>query len=81
MNFGFSMLANFNFQANRLNFKGTIHASIPYIIIGTLNLFNAFLATLLPETAYEELPDTLEDGEHFGKNQKFWHLPRPKKDA
>eukprot|EP00094_Tigriopus_californicus_P000701 TCALIF_00679-PA protein Name:"Similar to Slc22a21 Solute carrier family 22 member 21 (Mus musculus)" AED:0.35 eAED:0.35 QI:0/0.87/0.55/0.88/0.87/0.77/9/0/461 len=60
-------------------FTGTFHKSIPYIIIGVLNVLTAFLAILLPETAHEDLPDTLEDGRNFGKGQDFWHMPCLKK--
>lgn len=61
-------------------FKATVDKSIPYIIIGIVSVFAAFLATLLPETAHEELPDTLEDGQSFGKDQSFWLVPCLKKD-
>ncbi|TRY75750.1 hypothetical protein TCAL_00766 [Tigriopus californicus] len=56
-------------------FTGTIDKSIPYIIIAIVSFFAACMATLLPETADEELPDTLEDGEKFGKKQSFWNVP------
>ena len=36
---------------------------------------STILMTLLPETQGLEMPQTLEEGENFGKNQKFWYIP------
>lgn len=68
------------FSSPYVVFTATVDKSIPYIIIGIVSVFAAFLATLLPETAHEELPDTLEDGQSFGKDQSFWLVPCLKKD-
>lgn len=39
----------------------------PPIIFGTLPIMGAMLCLLLPETAGCTLPETLQDGEDFGK--------------
>eukprot|EP00094_Tigriopus_californicus_P000702 TCALIF_00680-PA protein Name:"Similar to Slc22a1 Solute carrier family 22 member 1 (Mus musculus)" AED:0.29 eAED:0.29 QI:95/0.62/0.44/1/0.75/0.88/9/32/567 len=56
-------------------FTGSIHMAIPFIIIGVLSILSGILAVFLPETADEHLPDTMEDGEAFGRNQDFWNVP------
>jgi hypothetical protein len=40
---------------------------VPPLTFGLGPLFGALLCVLLPETANTELPDTLEEGENFGK--------------
>lgn len=40
---------------------------LPMIIFGCLALVGGVLATLLPETHNKQLPETIEDGENFGK--------------
>ena len=44
-------------------------------------LIGAVVGLLLPETLGAILPETIEDGENFGKDQSFWDFPccqRPK---
>lgn len=48
---------------------------MPMLIIGTVSLIIAVLVLFLPETLGRHLPQTLEQGENFGKEQKFWSLP------
>ena len=33
-------------------------------------------ALLLPETLHQRLPETLADAHVFGREQKFWSLPK-----
>ncbi|GIY27326.1 organic cation transporter 1 [Caerostris extrusa] len=44
---------------------------IPFLIIGLVGVSASMLQTLLPETLDEILPQTIQDGETFGKNQKY----------
>ncbi|XP_011504688.1 PREDICTED: organic cation transporter protein-like [Ceratosolen solmsi marchali] len=48
---------------------GTIKFWLPPIIFGVLPLIGAALCVLLPETAGCDLPETLQDGEDFGKSE------------
>ncbi|GFQ67488.1 organic cation transporter 1 [Trichonephila clavata] len=44
---------------------------IPFLIIGLVAVTASMSATLLPETLDEILPQTIQDGETFGKDQKY----------
>ncbi|EFX68373.1 hypothetical protein DAPPUDRAFT_260137 [Daphnia pulex] len=39
-------------------------------------LIGAIVGLMLPETLGAILPETIEDGENFGKDQSFWDFPR-----
>ncbi|XP_043480899.1 carcinine transporter-like [Leptopilina heterotoma] len=47
---------------------------LPMIIIATLTLINSILILFLPETTGKNLRQTLQDGEKFCKNKKFWPI-------
>ncbi|OQV14189.1 Carcinine [Hypsibius exemplaris] len=53
---------------------------LPLLVFGSLCLLAALSVFFLPETAHQRLPQTLEDGEQFGKNlpwrEMFRLLPR-----
>ncbi|XP_014204218.1 organic cation transporter protein-like [Copidosoma floridanum] len=50
---------------------GSYKLWLPPLIFGILPLCGALLCFLLPETVGCELPETLEDGENFGKSEKL----------
>ncbi|XP_055851200.1 beta-alanine transporter-like isoform X2 [Episyrphus balteatus] len=50
----------------------------PYFILGGLFLIGGVSGLFLPETLHYKLPDTMEEAKSFGKNQKFFSLPRPR---
>lgn len=52
---------------------------MPLLILGVLGIVGGVLALFLPETLNQELPQTLNDGENFGLNQKFFEFPCIKK--
>lgn len=56
-------------------YLGEFNASLPLIILGALGIAGGLISLFLPETLDHELPQTLEDGENFGRNQKFWDMP------
>lgn len=45
------------------------------VIISCVACISAVLVLFLPETLGRDLPQTLQDGEDFGKDQSFWSLP------
>lgn len=52
-----------------------IHITLPLVILGVIGILGGILCLFLPETLNEELPQTLDDGEKFGMNQRFWDIP------
>ncbi|KMR04755.1 solute carrier family 22 member 3-like protein [Lasius niger] len=48
---------------------------LPMMIISIVSLLAAILILFLPETLGRDLPQTLRQGEDFGKDQSFWALP------
>ena len=44
-------------------------------IITTVSFISATLVLFLPETSGYDMPQTLQQGEDFGKDQKFWSIP------
>ncbi|EAT45535.1 AAEL003192-PA [Aedes aegypti] len=49
---------------------------LPFVAMGLIGLLGFFTSIYLPETLYQKLPDTMEEGRRFGKDQAFWSLPR-----
>jgi len=48
---------------------------LPMMIISVVSFTAATLVLFLPETLGRDLPQTLRQGEEFGKDQSFWALP------
>jgi MFS family permease len=48
---------------------------LPLIVLGLLALFGAVVGFLLPETMGATLPQTMEEGENFGRDQSLWDFP------
>jgi len=55
--------------------QARFNSSLPLTVLGLLALIGAVMALMLPETLGAILPDTIEDGENFGKDQSFWDFP------
>ncbi|CAG9577071.1 unnamed protein product [Danaus chrysippus] len=56
-------------------YLANISPDLPLLILGVLGIVGGGLCLLLPETMDTEMPQTLEDGENFGKDQQFWDNP------
>lgn len=49
--------------------------ALPLIVLGTVSIVGGLLCLFLPESLNSELPQTMADGEEFGKDQQFWSFP------
>ncbi|VVC96828.1 unnamed protein product [Leptidea sinapis] len=56
-------------------YLANISPELPLLILGILGIVGGVLCLLLPETMDTEMPQTLADGEDFGKDQRFWDNP------
>lgn len=52
-----------------------ISPMLPLLILGVLGIVGGALCLLLPETLGHELPQTMADGEEFGRGQRIWDFP------
>lgn len=52
-----------------------VSSILPLLVLGTIGILGGLLTLLLPETLDKDLPQTLQDGEDFGKDQKMWDMP------
>ncbi|XP_030372130.1 carcinine transporter [Scaptodrosophila lebanonensis] len=52
-----------------------VSMSLMLSILGCVGIVAGILTLLLPETLYQDLPQTLSDGADFGKEQRIWHVP------
>ncbi|XP_015172217.1 PREDICTED: organic cation transporter protein isoform X2 [Polistes dominula] len=52
-----------------------ISSILPLLLLGIFGILGGLLTLFLPETLDKDLPQTLEDGENFGLNQKMWDVP------
>lgn len=48
---------------------------LPLLVLGFMGIIGGILTLFLPETLDHELPQTLKDGEEFGRGQQFWDFP------
>lgn len=60
-------------------FQSTHHLSYPYWIMAMLCVVGMVVSAFLPETLNQNLPETIDDANKFGKGVKFWSIfPRPR---
>lgn len=56
-------------------YLSVISPDLPLLILGCVGIAGGALCLFLPETLDHELPQTLNDGEEFGRDQKMWDFP------
>ncbi|XP_014600495.1 PREDICTED: organic cation transporter protein-like [Polistes canadensis] len=52
-----------------------VNPALPLVALGLISFVVAFLTLTLPETLNMELPESLEEGNDFGRGQNFWWIP------
>ncbi|KAK6641253.1 hypothetical protein RUM44_012962 [Polyplax serrata] len=67
------------FFSPQILFLMNFWAAAPQMILGLLSVFGATLCLFLPETLNRLLPITLQDGESFGEDEKFWDFLKSSK--
>lgn len=63
-----------------LNLLGQIWKPLPLIICGGLAFLGGLLSLMLPETRNKLMPETIEDGEKFGKKQRDSNFNEPEEE-
>ncbi|XP_046636167.1 solute carrier family 22 member 5-like [Daphnia pulicaria] len=63
------------FFAPFILYLSTYYKTLPYIVLGALSVFGGLVCLLLPETANQNLPESVADAEHFGADQSFFQMP------
>ncbi|CAH0404422.1 unnamed protein product [Chilo suppressalis] len=56
-------------------YLATIATEIPLLILGALGILGGSLCLFLPESMGKAMPQTIQDGEDFGRGQRFWNMP------
>lgn len=56
-------------------YLGYVAPALPLLVLGFFGIVGGVLSLFLPETLGHELPQTLSDGEEFGRDQKIWDFP------
>lgn len=44
--------------------------------MGSISIISGITASFLPETLNENLPQTIDDGDDFGRDLKYWALAK-----
>lgn len=76
---GISLIHTLGFAAMLLSppviYLSNLSLALMLNTLGALGILGGFICLFLPETLNEDLPQTLSDGNNFGKNQRMWHQP------
>ncbi|KAL4233279.1 hypothetical protein ACF0H5_007963 [Mactra antiquata] len=56
------------------SYDGTMREALPLLIFGIVSLISGFMSLMLPETLNTHLPDTVQDGDRFGRSGAFYFV-------
>lgn len=80
---GVAFVHNLGYVANMVSplviYLRVIEPALPFWILVIVGFIGGTSILFLPETMGKDLPQTLQDGETFGLDQKFWDNPCTKK--
>ncbi|KAI1305343.1 Organic cation transporter 1 [Halotydeus destructor] len=76
MSYSTAIAAGANFGLPYLAATGKSHVWLPLLVMGSVCLMAGIAASFLPETLDKNLPQTLQDGENFGRGQAYLSLAR-----
>ncbi|KAG4070913.1 hypothetical protein HA402_011139 [Bradysia odoriphaga] len=62
------------FFSSYILYLSNIFKPLPALVLGALSLMGSVLVLFLPETLHRTIPSTLEDGERFGKGERFYEF-------
>uniref|UniRef100_A0AAG5CX81 Major facilitator superfamily (MFS) profile domain-containing protein n=1 Tax=Anopheles atroparvus TaxID=41427 RepID=A0AAG5CX81_ANOAO len=75
--FGIIMSNVFGALGPYIVFLGTNYdIRLPFVAMALIALVGAVSAIFLPETLHQKLPETMEEGRQFGRDQRFWAVPK-----
>lgn len=76
---GVSFIHTMGFVAMLLSppiiYMSNLSISLMLNTLGALGILGGLMTLFLPETLHQDLPQTLSDGNLFGKDQRLWHFP------
>uniref|UniRef100_A0A182QL49 Major facilitator superfamily (MFS) profile domain-containing protein n=1 Tax=Anopheles farauti TaxID=69004 RepID=A0A182QL49_9DIPT len=49
---------------------------LPFVAMALITGVGALSSIFLPETLHQKLPETMEEGRRFGRDQHFWSIPK-----
>uniref|UniRef100_A0A182N5L2 Major facilitator superfamily (MFS) profile domain-containing protein n=1 Tax=Anopheles dirus TaxID=7168 RepID=A0A182N5L2_9DIPT len=49
---------------------------LPFVAMALITVVGALSAIFLPETLHQKLPETMDEGRRFGRDQRFWSIPK-----
>ena len=58
-----------------LNEQSTYSSTLPYLVLGAFSLLGGLICLMLPETALENLPESVAEAEKFGTAQSCFYMP------
>lgn len=56
-------------------FQSVIAPMLPLLVLGIVGILAGVMCLFLPETMGQDLPQTLQDFENFGRTQKLCDFP------
>lgn len=82
---GVAFVHNLGYVANMISpfviYLQVVHHTLPFWILAVVGIVGGSSILFLSETMDRELPQTLEDGEHFGDGFKFFDVPCKRKKS